>query len=79
MTHRIFGLLLLAVLAVVLSAGPVAAGETVSSSAPLLASYWNGFVEHWMGVFQKQNGIVMLTLVVGAACLFIITRGKWRK
>lgn len=79
MTRRSFPLLLLAVLTVSLSAGPVAAAETVSSSTPLLAGYWQGFIEHWTGVFQKQNGIVMLTVVVGALCLFIITRGKWRK
>ncbi|MBN9121251.1 MAG: hypothetical protein J0I06_19220 [Planctomycetes bacterium] len=67
----------LAALAVPLVAGPVAAGD---AGAPVLAaSYWNGFIEHWSGVFQKQNGIVMAALLVGAVCLFIITRGKWKK
>lgn len=49
------------------------------NSLVLAAGYWSGFIEHWTGVFQKQNGIVMGTLIVGVVCLFIITRGKWRK
>jgi hypothetical protein len=44
-----------------------------------LASYWSGFLDHWSGAFKKQNGIVMFALLVGAVCLFVITRGKWRK
>lgn len=55
------------------------AGAAESSATPLVANYWDGFIKHWTGVFQQQNGIVMGTLVVGAVCLFIITRGKWRK
>jgi hypothetical protein len=70
-------ILTLALLGVLVAAGPVAAAET--AAPPLAASYWQGFIEHWSGVFQKQNGIVLATLVVGAVCLFIITRGKWRK
>jgi hypothetical protein len=78
---------LLAALAVVLLANPVAAntvGGTAANpasaeTAPLLGSYKDGFIEYWSGVFKKQNGIVMGTLLVGALCLFIITRGKWRK
>ena len=31
------------------------------------------------GVFQKQNGVVLVVLGVGAVALFIITRGKWKK
>jgi hypothetical protein len=67
-------LALLAALAVALTAAPAAAAEP----APL-ASYWSGFIDHWSGVFKKQNGIVMFALLMGAICLFIITRGKWRK
>jgi hypothetical protein len=55
------------------------ARATEPSTTPLVANYWDGFIKHWTGVFQQQNGIVMGTLVVGAVCLFIITRGKWRK
>ena len=69
--------LALAVLAVLSFAGPAAAADT--GTPVLAASYWAGFVEHWTGVFQKQNGIVMAALLVGAVCLFIITRGKWKK
>ena len=43
------------------------------------AGYWSGFLDHWRGVFQQQNGVVMGALLVGAVCLFIITRGKWKK
>jgi hypothetical protein len=70
-------LLALTFCALLATAAPAAAAET--SSSALLAGYWAGFVEHWTEVFQKQNGIVMGTLLVGAVCLFIITRGKWRK
>lgn len=66
-----------AILAILAVAEPVAAADP---GAPLFAAgYWAGFVEHWTGVFQKQNGIVMAALLVGAVCLFIITRGKWKK
>ncbi len=41
--------------------------------------YTSGFIDYWSKFFKKQNGIVMTALVVGAVCLFIITRGKWRK
>ncbi len=50
-----------------------------ASAHPIYASYWDGFVEHWSGKMKKQNGIIGLVLVVGAASLFIITRGKWNK
>ena len=69
-----------------MTADPVAATPSspttatiASPTTPLLASYWEGFVEHWTGVFKKQNGIVMGILLFGALCLFIITRGKWKK
>jgi hypothetical protein len=43
------------------------------------SSYWARFKDHWLGFFQKQNGIIMLVLLVGAASIFVITRGKWKK
>ena len=76
MTLRTTAPALLAALAVLTTAGPVAAA---GAGPALVAGYWEGFLDHWTDVFQKQNGIVMLALVVGALCLFIITRGKWRK
>jgi hypothetical protein len=78
MTHRLLSLFPLAALAVLFTAAPAAAADP-GPSALIAGGYWSGFVDHWHGVFQKQNGIVMGTLVVGALCLFIITRGKWRK
>jgi hypothetical protein len=66
--------------ALLLTAAPVFASDSPAPAAPaLLGGYWAEFVEHWSGVFQKQNGVVMLALGVGAAGLFIITRGKWKK
>ena len=67
----------LAAFALLLLANPVAAAEP--GSPVFAASYWDGFIEHWTGVFQKQNGVVLAALLVGAVCLFIITRGKWKK
>jgi spermidine/putrescine-binding protein len=82
MMLRTLALFLLATLAVALTADPVAASATqitAPAHAPLFADYWDGFVEHWSKAFKKQNGIIMTALLVGAVCLFIITRGKWRK
>ena len=80
MMLRTFSFLLLAALGVGFTAGPAAASEIAPGGyTPPLASYWEGFIEHWSGVFQRQNGIVMGVVLVGALCLFIITRGKWRK
>ena len=77
MTFRTLALTLVVALAVLLTAAPAGAAEV--GGPALFAGYREGFIDHWTGVFQKQNGIVMLALVVGAVCLFIITRGKWRK
>jgi len=69
---RVFALTLLLLL---LFAGPAAAG----TGGALFGGYWEGFIEFWKSVFQKQNGVVMAVLGVGAIALFIITRGKWQK
>lgn len=66
-----------ALLLLFLLAGPARAAEAATPA--LFAGYWSEFLDHWRGVFQKQNGIVMGTLAMGAICLLIITRGKWRK
>lgn len=60
-----------------LCAGPARAADAAPPA--LFAGFWGEFLDHWRGVFQKQNGIVMGTILMGAICLFIITRGKWRK
>ncbi len=75
MTLRPFTLFAVAACALLFAAGPAAAAD----SAPLVAGYWDEFYDHWSGVVKQQNGVVMLTLVIGAVCLFIITRGKWQK
>jgi len=74
----LFRTLALAVFAALLTAAPASAAEAAPPTL-LAGSYWDGFVDHWSAVFQKQNGIVMGALLVGAVCLFIITRGKWKK
>jgi hypothetical protein len=57
--------------------GPVLAGDP--GTPAVFGDYWNGFKEYWKAMFQKQNGVVMGVLGVGAVALFIITRGKWKK
>jgi hypothetical protein len=74
----LFRTLALTVFAALLTACPVAAADAGTPTL-LAGSYWSGFIDHWSGVFQKQNGVVMGALVIGAVCLFIITRGKWKK
>jgi hypothetical protein len=70
--------LALAVVALALVASPVLAAAP-SAGAPVFGGYWSGFVDHWGEAFQKQNGIILIALGVGAVSLVIITRGKWLK
>lgn len=71
---------LLAVLSLALFASPLQAAVASSAPvAPVFATYWDGFLDHWGGMLKKQNGIIMFALGVGALSLFIITRGKWNK
>ncbi|MBY0459302.1 MAG: hypothetical protein K2V38_18385 [Gemmataceae bacterium] len=65
----------LAVALALATAAPAGAAD----GAPLFAGYWSDFLDHWRGVFQQQNGVVMGALGVGVICLIIITRGKWKK
>src|SRR5205823_2683049 len=70
----------LAALAVLLWPSPAAAADAPPALfASAFRGYWQGFLDFWSGGLQKQNGIVMFALAVGAVALFIITRGKWRK
>jgi hypothetical protein len=54
-----------------------------SPDAPLFAQstggYWYNFRKWWAELFGSQSGVVMIAMGVGAASLFIITRGKWLK
>lgn len=70
---RLLGAVLL--LTLVFASPAAAAG----GSAAVFGSYWERFLEHWHGVFKRQNGVIMGVLGVGVVALFIITRGKWRK
>jgi hypothetical protein len=67
----------LAILLLLVLAGPAAAA---SPDAAIFGGYWQSCLEWWQSSFQKQNGVVMGVLGVGAVALLIITRsGKWQK
>ncbi len=68
----------LALLAVLMFAGPAAAADGAGPAA-IGSAYWSGFVDYWMGMLRRQDNIVMLVLGLGAVGIFIITRGKWKK
>jgi hypothetical protein len=70
-------LVALALLLLVIFASPASAGQ--GGSALLAAGYWQGFIEFWQGLFQRQSGVVMGVIGVGIVALIIITRGKWNK
>jgi hypothetical protein len=74
--NRAFWLFLVALLAVLALTTPAAAAD---SSMALYGGFWQSFIEYWQQLFQKQNGVVLGVLGVGAVALFIITRGKWNK
>jgi hypothetical protein len=71
-----FQVLSLATVILFASACPAVAAEPHSA---IFGGYWAGFMEHWTGVFQQQNGIAMTITGLGIVALFIITRGKWHK
>ena len=50
-----------------------------SAGGAVFGGYWQNFLDHWLGYFEKQQGVVLIALGVGALSLFIITRGKWKK
>ena len=70
------GPFLLAACLLLLACAPAVAGEP---GGAVFGDYWQGFLDYWKAMFQKQNGVVLGVLGVGALALFIITRGKWRK
>ena len=78
MNRSTYLLLILAAIAM-LALAPFASACDSPSHAPLLGSYWSGFLEHWGNYFKKQNGVIMAALGLGAVSLLIITRGKWKK
>ncbi len=77
MNTRFRSFVIAACLLLVLAA-PAAAADP-GGSATVFGSYWRGFLDYWKAAFQKQNGVVMGVLGLGAVALFIITRGKWQK
>lgn len=68
-------LALLAVSILLLTATPAFAAQKPSA----VARYWRDFKEFWLGAFENQSAVVMITIGVGIVATFIITRGKWRK
>jgi hypothetical protein len=72
---RLFALSLLCVLCL---SSPAAAAT--NPGPVLFGGYWHSFIEFWQGFLQKQNGVVMAVLGLGAVALLIITRsGNWKK
>lgn len=43
------------------------------------ADYIEGFKRFWGAYLTDSSGVVSTALVVGAICLYIISRGKWAK
>lgn len=41
-----------------------------------LSKYWQGFVEHWSGVFGKQSGFTMAIIGCGIVGALIIMAGR---
>jgi hypothetical protein len=71
---RLFALSFMGVLCL---AGPAAAAD---QGHAVFGGYWHSFLEYWQGFLQKQNGVVMAVLGLGAVALLIITRsGNWKK
>jgi hypothetical protein len=66
----------LALLALMILAGPLMAAD---GKAAIFGGYWQGFIEFWQNLFQRQSGVVMGVIGVGIVALLIITRGKWNK
>jgi len=71
--------LMIATVVVASFAPPALAASNNGPVAPVFGSYFDDFVEHWLGKLKQQNAVVLIALGVGAVGLFIITRGKWIK
>lgn len=69
-------LLAAALLGLALTPAPLPAADPAPFAR---TNYWDGFVEFWSGRVMRTDGVVLLALGVGAVCLFIITRAKWKK
>jgi hypothetical protein len=41
--------------------------------------YWIGFRDYWFGMVRKQDNMVVVVVLIGLLCIFILTRGKWKK
>lgn len=43
-------------------------------------SYTDGFMKYWTGAFAHTEGVVLLAVGVGIACIALIVFGnKWKK
>jgi hypothetical protein len=75
MRHSPIILACIALALILLSPSVAMASETCFAAQ----SYWIGFRDYWFGFFKSQNNMVFAILGIGALCIFIITRGKWKK
>lgn len=55
------------------------ASSGTSLFADGVGGYWSNFIKWWGNLIGSQSGVVLVAMAVGAASLFIITRGKWHK
>jgi len=53
---------------------------SAAPAIPMADSFsWSGFVRYWRSYANRTDHVVLVVLLVMAAALFIITRGKWLK
>jgi hypothetical protein len=83
---RFAGIPLLLLMPVLAVAAPVPAAPAAAITAmpapalPLADSFsWHGFMRYWKGFVNRADRVVLVVVLVAAAALFIITRGKWMK
>ena len=68
----------IAIFACMICVNPVGAAPS-SLMASGFGRYWEGFKEYWISFIRRQDGVMLVALVVGAVSIFILTRGKWKK
>ena len=61
----------------------IASSRPAVSAAPVIFAMngvsWDGFVRYWKGFVYRSDRVALIVALVGAAALFIITRGKWNR
>ena len=76
--HRARAAVTAAVL-LLLSPLPLGAADPASPALVAKTNYWQGFVDFWTSRVARQDGVVIVAILVGIVSLFIITRSKAKK